>query len=65
MILLAFAASKVSKLYQMVVKNDFLNGVIYEEVFVRYLTGFENVKYPDRVYKLLKSLYELKQGSWA
>jgi hypothetical protein len=34
-ILLAFAASKGFKLYQMDVKNAFLNGVIHEEVFVR------------------------------
>jgi hypothetical protein len=35
MILLAFAASKGFKLYQMDVKNMFLNGVIQEEVFVK------------------------------
>jgi hypothetical protein len=35
MILLAFAASKGFKLYQMDVKNALLNGVIQEEVFVR------------------------------
>jgi hypothetical protein len=34
-ILLAFAAYKGFKLYQMDVKSAFLNGVIQEEVFVR------------------------------
>jgi hypothetical protein len=34
-ILLAFAASKRFKLYQMDMKSAFLNGVIQEEVFVR------------------------------
>jgi hypothetical protein len=34
-ILLAFAASKRFKLYQMDVKSDFLNCVIQEEVYVR------------------------------
>jgi hypothetical protein len=34
-ILLAFAASKGFKLYQMDVKSAFLNGVIQEEVYVR------------------------------
>jgi hypothetical protein len=34
-ILLAFAASKRFKLYQMDVKIAFLNGVIQEEVYVR------------------------------
>jgi hypothetical protein len=40
-ILLAFAASKGFKLYQMDVKSAFLNGVIQEEVFVRQPLGFE------------------------
>jgi hypothetical protein len=34
-ILLAFAASKGFKLYQMDVKSAFLNGVIHEEMYVR------------------------------
>jgi hypothetical protein len=34
-ILLAFAASKEFKLYQINVKNAFLNGVIQEEVYIR------------------------------
>jgi hypothetical protein len=34
-ILLAFVASKKFKLYQMDVKNTFLNDVIQEEVFAR------------------------------
>jgi hypothetical protein len=64
-ILLAFATSKGFKLYQMNVKNAFLNGVIQEEVFVRQPLRFENPKYPNRVYKLSKALYGLKQVSWA
>jgi hypothetical protein len=34
-------------------------------VFVRQPPGFENLKYPNRVYKLSKALYRLKQVSWA
>jgi hypothetical protein len=60
--LLAFAASNGFKLYQMDVKSAFLNYVIQEEVYVRQLPGFESLKYPDRVYKLSKALYELKQA---
>jgi hypothetical protein len=60
-ILLAFAVSKGFKLYQMDVKSAFLNGVI-EEVYVRQPPGFESPKYPDRVYKLSKALYMLKQA---
>jgi hypothetical protein len=62
-ILLAFAAFKGFKLYQMDVKSAFLNGVIQEEVYVRQPSGFESPKYPDRVYKLSKTLYNLKQAS--
>jgi hypothetical protein len=64
-ILLAFAVSKGFKLYQIDVKNDFLNGVIQEEVYVRQPPGFKNHKYSDRVYKSSKALYELKQASRA
>jgi hypothetical protein len=60
--LLAFAASKGFKLYQMDVKSVFLNGVIQEEVYVRQPPGFKSLKYPDRVYKLSKALYGLKQA---
>jgi hypothetical protein len=42
------------------IKSDFLNCVIHEEVYVRQYSGFKNPKYPDRVYKLSKALYELK-----
>jgi folate-dependent tRNA-U54 methylase TrmFO/GidA len=64
-ILLAFTASKRFKLYQMDMKNAFLNGVIQEEVYVSLPLGFKNLKYPDKVYKLSKVLYGLKQTSWA
>jgi hypothetical protein len=60
-ILLTIIASKGFKLYQMDVKSAFLNGVIQEKVFVRQALGFENPKYPNRVYKLSKALYGLKQ----
>jgi hypothetical protein len=61
-ILLAFATSKGFKLYQMDVKSAFLNDVIQEEVYVRHPPGFESHKYRDRVYKLSKTLYGLKQA---
>jgi hypothetical protein len=47
-IILAFAASKGFKLYQMDVKSDFINDVIQEEVYVRQPLGFENPKYPKK-----------------
>jgi hypothetical protein len=61
-ILLAFAAFKGFKLYQMDVKSVFLNGVIQDEDYVKQPAGFESPKYPDRVYKLSKALYGLKQA---
>jgi hypothetical protein len=64
-ILLAFAASKGFKLYQMDVKSAFLNGVIQEEVYVRQPPCFKSPKYPDRVYKFSKALYGLKQAPQA
>jgi hypothetical protein len=60
--LLAYVASKGFKLYQMDVKSVFLNEYIEEEVYVRQPPGFENLKYPNRVYKLHKALYGLKQA---
>jgi hypothetical protein len=59
-ILLAFAAFKGFKLYQMNVKIAFLNDVI-QEVYVRQPLGFENPKYPNIAYKLSKALYMLKE----
>jgi len=44
------------------VKSAFLNGVISEEVYVKQPPGFEDLKYPDHVYKLKKSLYGLKHA---
>jgi hypothetical protein len=61
-ILLAFAASKRFKLYQIDVESAFLNSVIQEEVYVRQPLGFESLKYQDRVYKLSKAFYGLKQA---
>jgi hypothetical protein len=63
-ILLVFAASKGFIFYQMDMKNAFLNGIIQEEIYVRQPLGFKNPKYPDRVYKFSKALYELKQALW-
>jgi hypothetical protein len=48
-ILLAFAASKGFKLYQMNVKSSILNGVIQKEVYVRQPRGFKNPTYPNSV----------------
>ncbi|XP_014523663.1 uncharacterized protein LOC106779959 [Vigna radiata var. radiata] len=65
-ILLVIASIMKFKLYQMDVKNAFLNGYIKEEVYVEQPPGFEDFEHPDHVYKLRKALYGLKQAprSW-
>ncbi|GJW79711.1 copia protein [Tanacetum coccineum] len=50
------------KLYQMDVKNAFLNGFINEEVYVAQPPGFIEFAKPNYVYKLKKALYGLKQA---
>jgi hypothetical protein len=59
--LLACAIHHGFKLYQIDVKNAFLKGPIKEEVYVEQLSSFESEGYPNHVYKLHKTLYELKQ----
>jgi len=58
-LLLSYAVNHGIILYQMDVKSAFLNGVIGEEVYVKQPPGFEDLKHPDHVYKLKKSLYGL------
>ncbi|GJR37592.1 ribonuclease H-like domain-containing protein [Tanacetum coccineum] len=48
--------------YQMDVKNAFLYGKIEEEVYVCQPPGFEDLDFPDRVYKVEKALYGLHQA---
>ncbi|KAM1357424.1 hypothetical protein ACFX2H_031230 [Malus domestica] len=60
--LIALAAQKSWKLYQLDVKSAFLNGVLEEEVYVEQPDGFVAKGEEDRVYKLHKALYGLKQA---
>ncbi|KAJ9565966.1 hypothetical protein OSB04_001932 [Centaurea solstitialis] len=59
---LAFAAHMNFKVFQMDIKNAFLNGKLNEEVYVSQSPGFVDPKFPDHVYKLNKALYGLKQA---
>ncbi|KAJ9544167.1 LOW QUALITY PROTEIN: hypothetical protein OSB04_023874 [Centaurea solstitialis] len=59
---LAFAAHMNFKVFQMDIKNAFLNGKLNEEVYVAQPPGIVDPKFPDHVYKLNKALYGLKQA---
>jgi len=61
-ILLAYASHHNFKLKQMDVKSVFLNGPLHEEVYVKQPPGFEDLNFPNHVYKLDKALYGLKQA---
>ncbi|GJV77759.1 retrotransposon protein, putative, ty1-copia subclass [Tanacetum coccineum] len=62
-ILIAIAAHYDYEIWQMDVKNVFLNGYLSEEVYMEQPKGFVNPKYPNRVCKLKRSIYGLKQAS--
>ncbi|GJX32091.1 putative ribonuclease H-like domain-containing protein [Tanacetum coccineum] len=59
---LAYASFMGFMVYQMDVKSAFLYGTIEEEVYVCQPLGFEDPDYPDKVYKVVKSLYGLHQA---
>ena len=60
--LLALAAQKGWKIYQLDVKLAFLNGYLEEEIFVEQPKGFAVKGKEDKVYQLKKALYGLKQA---
>ncbi|GKA12241.1 putative ribonuclease H-like domain-containing protein [Tanacetum coccineum] len=59
---LAYASFKDLVVYQMDVKSAFLYGKIKEEVYVCQPLGFEDPDFPERVYKVEKTLYGLHQA---
>lgn len=61
-ILLAYAAYKFFKVYQMDVKSTFLNGVLEEELYIEQLKGFASEYEINMAWRLQKALYGLKQA---
>nr|GFA10371.1 copia protein [Tanacetum cinerariifolium] len=61
-IFLAFASYMGFIVYKMDVKSTFLYGTIDEEVYVTQPPGFVDPKFPNKVYKVVKALYELHQA---
>ncbi|KAK4386396.1 Retrovirus-related Pol polyprotein from transposon RE2 [Sesamum angolense] len=60
--LIAMAANKKWKIYQMDVKSAFLNGYIDEEIYVEQPQGFIAKGSEEKVLRLKKALYGLKQA---
>nr|GEX60958.1 putative ribonuclease H-like domain-containing protein [Tanacetum cinerariifolium] len=59
---LAYASFMGFMVYQMDVKSAFLYGTIEEEIYVCQPLGFEDPDHPDKVYKVVKTLYGLHQA---
>ena len=62
-ILFAIAAYYDYEIWQMNVKTAFLNGYLEEDVYMAQPEGFVNPTHPNKVCKLKKSIYGLKQAS--
>ncbi|GJV15917.1 retrotransposon protein, putative, ty1-copia subclass [Tanacetum coccineum] len=62
-ILIAIDAFYDYEIWQMDVKTAFLNGYLNEEVYMEQPKGFVSQKFPNRVCKLKRSIYGLKQAS--
>nr|GFB19446.1 copia protein [Tanacetum cinerariifolium] len=61
-IFLAFASYMGIIVYQMYVKSAFLYGTIDEEVYVSQPPSFVDPMFPNKVYKVVKALYDLHQA---
>ncbi|GJZ38435.1 retrovirus-related pol polyprotein from transposon TNT 1-94, partial [Tanacetum coccineum] len=58
----ANVAHKSFSIYQMDVKTAFINGPLKEEVYVSQPDGFVDPDHPEKVYRLRKALYGMKQA---
>nr|GEU73746.1 ribonuclease H-like domain-containing protein [Tanacetum cinerariifolium] len=59
---LSLAVSRKWPIHQLDVKNAFLNGNLFETVYIHQPPGFVDPQYPHHVCLLQKSLYGLKQA---
>ena len=62
-LILAIVASMDLELHQMDVKTTFLNGDLEEEIYMQQPVGFVKEGQENKVCRLLKSIYGLKQSS--
>ena len=59
--LVVVSAARKWPLFQMDVKNSFLNGELSEEVYIKVLPGYSHPPgFPHRVFRLRRTLYGLK-----
>lgn len=63
--ILALAAQRGWKIYQLDVKSAFLHGTLCEDVYVEQAKGYVKKGSEHMVYKLHKALYGLKQAPQA
>jgi len=61
-VLLALSSIYNLYLHQMDVKTTFLNGELNDKVYIEQPEGFVLLRNEHKVYKLIKSLYGLKQA---
>jgi hypothetical protein len=64
-LMIAIAAHRNWSIHHMDVKSAFLNGDLKEEVFVTQPPGFVDKNCPDKVLRLHKALYGLRQAPHA
>ena len=60
--IISLSAQNNWKIYQMDVKYAFLNGIMEEEVYVEQLARYVFRGKEDKIYRLKKALYRLKQA---
>lgn len=60
---LAVASMKQMDIFHIDVKNAFLNGELIDDIYMKQPSGFINNEEANKVYKLNKSLYGLKQSA--
>jgi hypothetical protein len=61
-IVIPTVAAEGLELFQIDVKNAYLNGKIDTDIYMKLPVGFEDPRYPDMVWTLQKGLYGLKQA---
>ena len=61
-LLITLATHHNWKIYQLIIKSAFLNGILEEEVYIQQLECFIMEGEESKVYRLKKALYGLKQA---